>query len=207
MEKVLIIDFGGQYNQLIARRVREAHVYCEVRSYKDLTMDAIRAFAPQGIIFTGGPQSVYLENSPSVDPEVFRMGVPVLGICYGCQLMAHLLGGQVTEAQEDSAREYGKTVTYFDTDLPLFQNTARKSITWMSHGDYMAKVPEGSGSWPTAMPAPMWPLPMWSGGSTASSSIPRSTTANTVRKCFGTSCIISAASTGNGPWVISAGVR
>ena len=142
MEKILILDFGGQYNQLIARRVREAHVYCEVRPFT-MTMEEIRAFDPQGIIFTGGPQSVYLPDSPTVDPAVFKLGVPVLGICYGCQLMAHLLGGKVTEAQEDSAREYGKTVTYFDTDLPLFQNTARKSITWMSHGDYMAKVPEG----------------------------------------------------------------
>ena len=105
-EKILILDFGGQYNQLIARRVREQNVYCEIKPYTT-TLDEIRAFAPMGIIFTGGPNSVYLEESPHVDPEVFRLGVPILGICYGCQLMAHTLGGQVTAAQEDTAREYG----------------------------------------------------------------------------------------------------
>ena len=97
MQKILILDFGGQYNQLIARRVRECSVYCEVKPYT-MTMDEIRAFDPIGIIFTGGPNSVYLETSPQVDPAIFSLGVPVLGICYGCQLMAHHLGGQVTAA-------------------------------------------------------------------------------------------------------------
>ena len=142
MEKVLILDFGGQYNQLIARRVREHNVYCEVRRC-DMTLTEIREFDPIGIIFTGGPNSVYLEDSPQVDPGVFALNVPILGICYGCQLMAHSLGGQVTPAQEDSAREYGKTETFFDTSCPLFAEMPETSITWMSHGDYMAKVPEG----------------------------------------------------------------
>ena len=141
-EKILILDFGGQYNQLIARRVREQNVYCEIKPYTT-TLDEIRAFAPMGIIFTGGPNSVYLEESPHVDPAVFRLGVPILGICYGCQLMAHTLGGQVTAAQEDTAREYGKTVTYYDTGCKLFKGIPEQSISWMSHGDYMAKVPEG----------------------------------------------------------------
>ena len=96
-EKVLVLDFGGQYNQLIARRVRECHVYCEVKSYKT-TMEEIRAFDPVGIIFTGGPNSVYEEGSPQVSPEIFTMGVPILGICYGCQLMAHSLGGRGASA-------------------------------------------------------------------------------------------------------------
>ena len=113
-EKILILDFGGQYNQLIARRVRECNVYCEIKSYR-MTVEEIKAYDPMGIIFTGGPNSVYLETSPHVDPAVFELGIPILGICYGCQLMAHTLGGLVTEAQEDSAREYGKTQTFFDT--------------------------------------------------------------------------------------------
>lgn len=142
MEKVLVLDFGGQYNQLIARRVREHNVYCEIKPYT-ISLEAIREFDPIGIIFTGGPNSVYLEDSPKVDPGVFQLGVPILGICYGCQLMAHTLGGQVTAAQEDTAREYGKTKTYYDTTCKLFKGLPEEAISWMSHGDYMAKVPEG----------------------------------------------------------------
>ena len=141
-QKVLILDFGGQYNQLIARRVRECNVYCEVKPYTT-SLSEIKAFAPIGIIFTGGPGSVYLPDSPQVDPAIFELGIPILGICYGCQLMAHHLGGQVTPAQEDSAREYGKTVTFYNTGCKLFKGMEEQGISWMSHGDYMAKVPEG----------------------------------------------------------------
>ena len=141
-QSVLVLDFGGQYNQLIARRVRECHVYCEVKPYT-ISLEEIRAFDPMGIIFTGGPNSVYDEKAPHVDPEIFRLGVPILGICYGCQLMAHTLGGQVTAAQEDTAREYGKTETFYDTACRLFKGLPEKGISWMSHGDYMAKVPDG----------------------------------------------------------------
>ncbi len=141
-EAVLIIDFGGQYDQLIARRVREQNVYCELRPCT-VTLDEIRAFDPIGIIFTGGPNSVYDEKAPHADPGIFQLGVPILGICYGCQLLAHQLGGQVTPAQDDAAREYGKTVTRFDTSCRLFTGIPEQSVTWMSHGDYMAKVPEG----------------------------------------------------------------
>ena len=141
-QRVLVLDFGGQYNQLIARRVRECSVYCEVRPYT-MTVDEIRAFDPIGIIFTGGPGSVYDEHSPQTDPEIFRLGVPILGICYGCQLIAHNLGGRVTAAQDDSAREYGKTETFFDTTCRLFKGLPESGISWMSHGDYMAKVPDG----------------------------------------------------------------
>ena len=141
-QKVLVLDFGGQYNQLIARRVRECSVYCEVKPYT-MSMDDIRAYDPIGIIFTGGPNSVYAAGSPQADPEIFKLGVPILGICYGCQLIAHNLGGRVTEAQEDTAREYGKTETYFDTSCRLYDGLPEEGITWMSHGDYMEKVPDG----------------------------------------------------------------
>ena len=141
-ELVIVLDFGGQYNQLIARRVRECNVYCEVKPFTT-PLSELKAMNPIGIIFTGGPNSVYLEESPHVDPEIFTWGVPILGICYGCQLIAHTLGGKVTEAQDDSAREYGKTETFFDTVCPLFKGLPESGISWMSHGDYMAKVPDG----------------------------------------------------------------
>ena len=139
---VLIVDFGGQYNQLIARRVRECNVYCEVKPYTT-PLAELKAMNPIGIIFTGGPNSVYLEESPHISKEIFEWGVPILGICYGCQLMAYTLGGEVTPAQDDSAREYGKTKTYDNTGCKLFQGLPAEGISWMSHSDYMARVPEG----------------------------------------------------------------
>ncbi len=139
---VIVLDFGGQYNQLIARRVRECGVYCEVKPYTT-PLAELKAMAPIGFIFTGGPNSVYLESSPKVDPAIFELGIPVLGICYGCQLMAHTLGGRVTAAQDDSAREYGKTETFYNTSCPLFRGLPECGVSWMSHGDYMEKVPEG----------------------------------------------------------------
>ena len=141
-EKIIVLDFGGQYNQLIARRVRECHVFCEVKPYTT-PIEKIKAEKPVGIIFTGGPNSVYEENSPKIDSEIFRLGIPILGICYGCQLIAHMLGGKVSPADDDTAREYGKTVTEFDTDCEIFDGLPECSVTWMSHGDYMSKMPEG----------------------------------------------------------------
>ncbi len=141
-QTVIVLDFGGQYNQLIARRVRECGVYCEVKPYT-APLEELRAMEPIGIIFTGGPNSVYLDGAPKVDPAIFTWGVPILGICYGCQLMAQMLGGRVTAAQDDSAREYGKTQTWFDADCALFRGLPRSGVTWMSHGDYMEKVPKG----------------------------------------------------------------
>ena len=138
MERILILDFGGQYNQLIARRVRECHVYCEVHPYT-MPLEEIRSFSPIGIIFTGGPNSVYEAGSPQVDPAIFELGIPVLGICYGCQLLAQVLGGQVTPAQEDSAREYGKTVTWYDRSCPIFQGLPEKP--WRLYGARSGRIP------------------------------------------------------------------
>ena len=141
-QRILILNFGGQYDQLIARRVRENGVYSEVRPHST-TLAEIRAYDPIGIIFTGGPQSVYREGSPHPAEGIFDLGIPILGICYGCQLLAHHLGGKVTEATSDDVREYGKTATHFDTQCALFAGIPEDSITWMSHGDYMAAIPAG----------------------------------------------------------------
>ena len=138
-ETVIVLDFGGQYNQLIARRVRENNVYCEIYSYKtDLAL--IKAKNPKGIIFTGGPNSVYLEDSPTIDPEIFNWGVPILGICYGSQLMMHLLGGHVCRAPE---REYGKTEVFVDNSSKMFADVQPSTICWMSHNDYIEKAAPG----------------------------------------------------------------
>ncbi len=141
-QKILVLDFGGQYNQLIARRVRECNVYCEVKPYT-MTLSEIKDFDPIGIIFTGGPDSVYWENSYHPDEGIFELGIPILGICYGCQLLANHLGGKVVPAEEGHAREFGKTKTYYDTNNPLFKGLPSEGISWMSHGDFMEKVPEG----------------------------------------------------------------
>ena len=141
-QTIIVLDFGGQYNQLIARRVRECGVYCEVKPYTT-PLAELKKMNPIGFIFTGGPNSVYLETSPRVDAGIFEMGLPVLGICYGCQLMANTLGVKLTAALDDSAREYGKTETFYDTTCPLFKGLPETGISWMSHGDYMEKVPDG----------------------------------------------------------------
>lgn len=141
-ELVLVLDFGGQYNQLIARRVREHKIYCEVKSYKT-PIEEIRAMNPKGIIFTGGPNSVYLENSPRMSKEIFELGVPVLGICYGVQFMAYSLGGEIGTAVDSSLSEFGRTETEVDTNSLLFKGIESKTVTWMSHNDYIKKLPEG----------------------------------------------------------------
>ena len=127
-QTILILDFGGQYNQLIARRVREQGVYCEVHPYHR-ALEKMEELRPIGVIFTGGPSSVYLEDSPHVDPAVFEAGIPVLGICYGIQAMAHALGGEIVTPR---TREYGKTETFYDTGSLLFQGLPeqgdRKSV-------------------------------------------------------------------------------
>ncbi|MCH5161949.1 MAG: glutamine-hydrolyzing GMP synthase [Clostridiales bacterium] len=141
-QTVLVIDFGGQYNQLIARRVREANVYCEVKSYKTPIAE-IRAMNPVGIIFTGGPKSVYLDDSPRMDGEIFKLGIPILGICYGAQFLVYGLGGEIGAASAEAAAEFGRTDCQFDTTAPIFKGLKKKSVVWMSHNDYIKKLPDG----------------------------------------------------------------
>lgn len=157
-ETVIVLDFGGQYNQLVARRVRECNVYCEIYSYKT-DIEKIKEMQPKGIILTGGPNSCYEADSPTYSAELFALGVPVLGLCYGAQLMQHVLGGKVERA---TVREYGKTEVYVDRTSPLFAEVGEavdvpvpgvsceehltdthKTICWMSHFDYISKVAPG----------------------------------------------------------------
>ena len=138
-ETVIVLDFGGQYNQLIARRVRECNVYCEIYSYKT-DISKIKEINPKGIIFTGGPNSAYLPDSPTYSKEIFELGIPILGICYGSQLMMHLLGGTVEKAP---VREYGKIEVTVDNSSRLFTDVSPKTICWMSHNDYISKAAPG----------------------------------------------------------------
>ena len=138
-EVILILDFGGQYNQLIARRVRECNVYSEVVPF-DISIEKIKEKNPKGIIFTGGPASVYGENSPKCDPQIFELGIPILGICYGMQLMTHTLGGKVTRAEK---REYGTTRVFIDNTSKLFDGFETTNGFLMSHTDFVETVPVG----------------------------------------------------------------
>ena len=138
-ETVIVLDFGGQYNQLIARRVRECNVYCEIYSYKT-DIEKIKEMNPKGIILTGGPNSCYEEGAPACSRELFEMGIPVLGLCYGAQLMMHVLGGHVCKAP---VREYGTIEVTVDQNCKLFTNVAEKTICWMSHNDYIEKIAPG----------------------------------------------------------------
>lgn len=140
-ETVIVIDFGGQYNQLVARRVRECNVYCEIYSYKTY-LEKIREMNPKGIILTGGPNSCYEPGAATCSPELFEMGVPVLGLCYGAQLMMQVLGGKVEKAP---VREYGKIEVMVDNHSALFQNVSPKTVCWMSHNDYIAQIAPGFG--------------------------------------------------------------
>ena len=138
-EIVIVLDFGGQYNQLIARRVRECNVYCEVLPCST-SVERIKEIQPKGIILTGGPDSVYAEDSATCDKEIFELGIPILGICYGAQLMTYFLNGKVSKAP---VREYGKAEVTVKKGFKLFEDVTEKSICWMSHTDYIEALPEG----------------------------------------------------------------
>lgn len=140
MEKIIVLDYGSQYNQLITRRIREFGVFSELMSHK-ITVEEIKEIAPKGIIFSGGPNSVYDEESFSIDPEIYELGIPILGICYGMQLMTHKLGGVVKSA---GAPEYGKAMLdVTDSSTQLFKGLPEHHQVWMSHGDLVTEVPEG----------------------------------------------------------------
>ena len=139
-ELVIVMDFGGQYNQLVARRVRECNVYCEIYSYKT-PLEKIKEMNPKGIILTGGPNSCYLEDSPTYSKELFELGIPVLGLCYGAQLMQHVLGGKVERAD---VREYGKSILLVDQpQSKILKGVPETSTVWMSHFDYISKIAPG----------------------------------------------------------------
>jgi GMP synthase (glutamine-hydrolysing) len=139
-ESILILDFGSQYTQLIARRVREQEVYCEIHPF-NMPLEAIREIAPRGIVLSGGPASIYAENAPRIGKEIFDLGVPVLGICYGQQLTGYLLGGRIARAAE---REYGRAHLHLaQPDCPLWKDVPEDSVVWMSHGDRLESLPEG----------------------------------------------------------------
>ena len=141
-QTIIVLDFGGQYNQLVARRVRECNVYCEIYSYKT-DIEKIKAMNPKGIILTGGPNSCYEPDSPTYSKELFELGIPVLGLCYGAQLMQHVLGGKVEKAE---VSEYGKTEVLIDKkDSKVFENVSATTTCWMSHFDYISKTAPGFG--------------------------------------------------------------
>ena len=139
MDKILVLDFGGQYNQLVARRVRECYVYCEIASYRT-DIEVIKAMNLKGIILTGGPNSCYEPGAPTFSKELFELGIPVLGLCYGAQLMQHVLGGKVERA---SVQEYGRTEIVTNPDSPLFKDVPAQTVCWMSHFDYISRMASG----------------------------------------------------------------
>lgn len=140
VDKILVLDFGGQYNQLIARRVRSEQVYAEIKPYNKITPEEIKEIGYKGIIFTGGPNSVYDEMSPHYTADILDLEIPILGICYGHQLMAYMAGGEITSAENSS--EYGKTDVFTQGNI-LFEGIPKESVCWMSHTDFVKTVPEG----------------------------------------------------------------
>ncbi|HCG20696.1 MAG TPA: GMP synthase (glutamine-hydrolyzing), partial [Verrucomicrobia bacterium] len=136
---IAILDYGSQYTQLIARRIREQQVYSEIIRF-DTTAAKLRENPPAGIILSGGPNSVFEEGAPGIDPEIFNLGIPVLGVCYGMQLMSQTLGGRVAPGE---SREYGKTEMTTTPDNVLFAGLPQSFVVWMSHGDRVARIPEG----------------------------------------------------------------
>lgn len=191
-EKVLVLDFGGQYNQLIARRVREHNVYAEIKPYSRITVDEIKAAGYVGIIFTGGPNSVYDESSPHYSPEILDAGIPVLGICYGAQLIAYMAGGVVKTSGSKS--EYGKIDMTRSKDSRLLKNIPEDtSVCWMSHTDYISNPPKGYKVTAVTRDCPARRWRTTRREFTPFSSIPRSCIRSTARRYSKHSSLISVA--------------
>ena len=142
VQKIIVLDYGSQYNQLIARRIREFGVFSELKSHK-ITADEVRAINPIGIVLSGGPNSVYAEDAFGIDEEIFELGIPILGICYGMQLLTHKLGGKVVPAGEAGNREYGQSTLRLRAQSQLFAETPEEQVVLMSHGDAVTEIPEG----------------------------------------------------------------
>lgn len=142
VQKIIVLDYGSQYNQLIARRIREFGVFSELKSHK-ITANELRAINPIGIVLSGGPNSVYADNAFGIDEEIFELGIPILGICYGMQLITHKLGGKVVPASEAGNREYGQSNLRLRTESKLFAGTPEEQLVLMSHGDAVTEIPEG----------------------------------------------------------------
>ena len=140
VQKIIVLDYGSQYNQLISRRIREFGVFSELKNHR-ITADEVRAINPIGIVLSGGPNSVYAENAFDIDPEIFELGIPILGICYGMQLITHKLGGKVVPADKAGNREYGQSNLQLKTESALFANTPEEQLVLMSHGDAVTEIP------------------------------------------------------------------
>ena len=197
-ELVIVLDFGGQYNQLVARRVRECNVYCEIYSYR-IDIEKIKAMNPKGIILTGGPNSCYLEDSPTYSKELFELGIPVLGLCYGAQLMMHVLGGKVEKAD---VREYGKTEVLIDKkNSRVFQDVSEKTICWMSHFDYISRIAPGFEITAHTADCPVAAAENADQNCMRSSSIRRCFTPQREPRCFIILCAASATVPETGGWI------
>ena len=197
-ELVIVLDFGGQYNQLVARRVRECNVYCAIYSYR-IDIEKIKAMNPKGIILTGGPNSCYLEDSPTYSKELFELGIPVLGLCYGAQLMMHVLGGKVEKAD---VREYGKTEVLIDTkNSRVFQDVSEKTICWMSHLIIFPGSRRDLRSQPTRQTVRWLRRKMQTRNCMRSSFIRRCFTPQREPRCFIILCAVSATAPETGGWI------
>jgi GMP synthase (glutamine-hydrolysing) len=192
---IVILDFGSQYTQLIARRVREANVFCEIHPF-NYPAEKIRTLDPKGIILSGGPASVYAHNAPLPDPKIFDLGVPMLGICYGLQVMVTHFGGKVSRA---ARREYGPADIQTGTDNPLFQGLGERIPVWMSHGDHAERVPTVFPSWPKRPTRRAWPFITKNGTFLPFSFIRKFTTRPRVKRFWPTFCFGSAARSPIGP--------